>query len=225
MHSSQSFSGRRRLNGSSRAHHHWRVVVLVVYAQIAMAFASFQHGEPKYQQIDFIVRSKTYYGLLRGKLKLGTLYKDEREKIFNAGTCVYCGATDALSLDHLIPRLRGGEDEANNLVTACRSCNSSKGSRDMLEWCRLSRRASDPRAATAISQIGDPPLRQARPYECTTRRSVHTATAFAVRPRTSASQPAKSTVPCSSLVPRCMRARLRTRRCSRLRGMIRFRKL
>lgn len=104
------------------------------YAQMAMAFASARHGEPTYQQTDYIVRSKTYYGLLRGRLKLGTLFKDEREKITSAGHCAYCGRTENLSIDHLIPRLHGGEDGADNLVTACRSCNSSKGARDLLEW-------------------------------------------------------------------------------------------
>ena len=78
------------------------------YAQMAMAFASARHGKPTYQQIDYIVRSKTYYGLLRGKLKLGTQYKDEREKIFSAGACAYCGSTDALSLDHLPAAARRG---------------------------------------------------------------------------------------------------------------------
>ena len=107
------------------------------YAQLAMAFASARHDEPTYQQTDFIVRSKTYYGLLRGKLQLGSLYRDEREKLFSGRACVYCGASDAGTLDHLIPRLRGGEDAADNLVAACRSCNSSKGSRDVLEWATV----------------------------------------------------------------------------------------
>lgn len=107
------------------------------YAQMAMAFASASHGEPTYQKTDYIVRNRTYYGLLRGTIQLGSFYPDEREKVSNAGTCVYCGATDALSLDHLIPRLRGGEDAADNLVTACRPCNSSKGGRDVLEWTAL----------------------------------------------------------------------------------------
>ena len=107
------------------------------YASMAMAWASFRHGEPTYQQVDYIVRSKTYYGLLRGRLKLGSLFNDEREKIFSTASCVYCGSVDLLSLDHLIPRLRGGEDAADNLVTACRTCNSSKGARDVLDWlCR-----------------------------------------------------------------------------------------
>lgn len=104
------------------------------YAQMAMAFASARHDSPTYQQNDFIVRNKTYHGLLRGKLQVGSLYRDEREKLFSAGVCVYCGAADASTLDHLIPRLRGGEDAADNLVAACRSCNSSKGGRDVLEW-------------------------------------------------------------------------------------------
>jgi hypothetical protein len=57
------------------------------YANLAMAFAASRHGEPKYQQIDYIVRSKTYYGLLRGNLQLGSLLKDEKEKIAASGAC------------------------------------------------------------------------------------------------------------------------------------------
>lgn len=44
-------------------------------------------------------------------------------------TCRYCGSTDSLSLDHIIPVSQGGTDEPDNLVTACRSCNSAKGGR------------------------------------------------------------------------------------------------
>lgn len=104
------------------------------YAQMAMAFASARHGKPTYQQSDFIVRGNIYYGLLGGRLNLGTFFRDEQEKISGGSFCSYCGGVDHLSLDHLIPQLRGGEDDANNLVTACRSCNSSKGAKDLLEW-------------------------------------------------------------------------------------------
>ena len=48
--------------------------------------------------------------------------------------CYYCGSQQDLAVDHLIPRLRGGPDEADNLIWACRACNSSKSGRDMLEW-------------------------------------------------------------------------------------------
>lgn len=46
-------------------------------------------------------------------------------------TCRYCGASapDApLTVDHVIPRALGGDDEPTNLVTACQDCNSGKGS-------------------------------------------------------------------------------------------------
>lgn len=43
--------------------------------------------------------------------------------------CRYCGSTDRLTVDHVIPRVMGGSDCATNLVVACRSCNSSKGGR------------------------------------------------------------------------------------------------
>ena len=47
--------------------------------------------------------------------------------------CTYCGQS-AETVDHLIPRLRHGPDSADNLVPACRWCNSSKGGRDVFEW-------------------------------------------------------------------------------------------
>lgn len=43
--------------------------------------------------------------------------------------CVYCGTTHNLTLDHLKPRIRGGDNTAKNLVTACKSCNSARGDR------------------------------------------------------------------------------------------------
>ncbi|CAD5927564.1 HNH endonuclease [Planktothrix tepida] len=45
-------------------------------------------------------------------------------------SCQYCGYTgDDLTLDHVIPRSRGGGDSWENLVSACVQCNVRKGSR------------------------------------------------------------------------------------------------
>lgn len=44
-------------------------------------------------------------------------------------TCRYCGGTPpdvALTVDHVIPITLGGTDDPNNLVAACRDCNSGK---------------------------------------------------------------------------------------------------
>lgn len=43
--------------------------------------------------------------------------------------CLHCGTNENLSLDHIHPYSRGGEDTLRNLQTLCRSCNSRKGAR------------------------------------------------------------------------------------------------
>lgn len=42
-------------------------------------------------------------------------------------TCQYCGATKHLTIDHVVPRCRGGGDTWENLVVACSHCNTKKG--------------------------------------------------------------------------------------------------
>ena len=45
-------------------------------------------------------------------------------------TCQYCGYRgDLLSIDHVIPRSRGGQDTWENVTTACIRCNVRKGNR------------------------------------------------------------------------------------------------
>lgn len=44
-------------------------------------------------------------------------------------SCQYCGCTHRLTLDHVIPRSRGGQHTWENLVAACESCNHSKGNK------------------------------------------------------------------------------------------------
>lgn len=45
-------------------------------------------------------------------------------------SCQYCGYIgEGLTLDHVVPRSRGGEDSWENMVTACVRCNVKKGNR------------------------------------------------------------------------------------------------
>ncbi len=44
-------------------------------------------------------------------------------------TCQYCGKKSDLTIDHVIPRSRGGKDVWDNVVVACLRCNVTKGSR------------------------------------------------------------------------------------------------
>lgn len=47
--------------------------------------------------------------------------------------CVYCGKP-ANAVDHIIPKIKGGQDVAWNLVPCCKSCNSSKKDKDLDEF-------------------------------------------------------------------------------------------
>jgi 5-methylcytosine-specific restriction endonuclease McrA len=49
-------------------------------------------------------------------------------------TCQYCGDTDSLlTIDHIIPKSRGGKTSWANIVVACKACNLKKGSRTDIE--------------------------------------------------------------------------------------------
>ena len=51
--------------------------------------------------------------------------------------CHYCGqrvSANRGTLDHVIPRSRGGADDPSNLVLSCRSCNFCKRNRTLAEW-------------------------------------------------------------------------------------------
>lgn len=43
--------------------------------------------------------------------------------------CQYCGQKSRLTIDHVIPKSRGGKDTWLNLTTACDKCNVKKGNR------------------------------------------------------------------------------------------------
>lgn len=51
--------------------------------------------------------------------RVGVLKRDEYE-------CVYCGA-DGRTIDHIVPRSRGGDSSWLNLAACCQRCNNKKG--------------------------------------------------------------------------------------------------
>ena len=92
-----------------------------------------------------IVRVLSFSKLPRQEVKFN------RRNLFarDGNTCQYCGkrlSTSALSLDHVIPRSRGGPTTWANVVCACVRCNVRKGGRTPDEAnLRLIRRPTKPR--------------------------------------------------------------------------------
>jgi len=98
-----------------------------------------------------IIRVLTYARLPQRDVKLN------RRNIFarDASTCQYCGkrfTTSELSLDHIIPRSRGGNSSWENLVCACIKCNVRKGGRTPAEaHIRLIKPAVKPKRNPVVS--------------------------------------------------------------------------
>jgi len=54
-----------------------------------------------------------------------------------AGRCHYCGrqvGSRGLTMDHIVPLIRGGRSSRGNLVPACKECNNQKKSLLPVEW-------------------------------------------------------------------------------------------
>lgn len=69
----------------------------------------------------------------------------EAKRLWRAGIkeawgnrCAYCSKPPiddkSLTIDHVKPRARGGEDRTSNVIPACRRCNQAKGSEEWLGW-------------------------------------------------------------------------------------------
>ncbi len=54
-----------------------------------------------------------------------------------AGTCYYCYSkvpARLLTMDHIVPLVRGGKSVKGNIVTACKNCNNKKKYLLPMEW-------------------------------------------------------------------------------------------
>jgi len=78
---------------------------------------------------------------------------------FTGKSCIYCGEKSE-SIDHVLPRSKGGLSITENCVPACLSCNEKKSSKDVFEWYRK-QSFYDPRRSMAIRAWIDGDIRLA----------------------------------------------------------------
>ena len=109
-----------------------RAIVLVFLNKselIHEAKDKFLHSISKSFPVPLVIRLKRYVNIPYKKVAL------TRTNIFkrDGHSCQYCGKKDHLTLDHVIPKSKGGETSWKNLVTACSRCNSNKGDRTPTE--------------------------------------------------------------------------------------------
>ena len=75
----------------------------------------------------------------------------------DAWTCQYCGSRKSgLTVDHVIPRSRGGKSVWENIVAACASCNRRKGNRLPREIQMHPRKRPKAPGPTVFIQVASP---------------------------------------------------------------------
>lgn len=81
--------------------------------------------------------SRRWKALLRHSAA-GTHTADEWHEllVLYAFQCAYCGQAKPLVRDHLTPLSAGGTNSIDNIIPACRSCNSRKGGRPLIVFLR-----------------------------------------------------------------------------------------
>jgi len=104
------------------------------YANLAMAHTAVDRKQEKYAPFNYMIRAKLFKGLIEGSMNIRTLFDDEKVKLLSSNKCSYCGSIENLALDHIFSKKLGGKDVGDNLISACRTCNSSKGKKDLMEW-------------------------------------------------------------------------------------------
>lgn len=105
------------------------VLLLKEKAELVEAARAKIRAERLHMDVPLVIRLVTYVPIPR-RLPLPLSRRTVLAR--DLYTCQYCGATPGrteLTLDHILPRSRGGATTWENVVTACGPCNRRKGNR------------------------------------------------------------------------------------------------
>jgi len=84
------------------------------------------HSERRTLRVPHVIRLREYVAVPRGatrRLSRRAVFARDRHR------CQYCGGDRRLTVDHVIPRSKGGDHTWDNVVTSCAPCNLKKGDR------------------------------------------------------------------------------------------------
>lgn len=73
--------------------------------------------------------------IYRRKNAEGKLSFEEEKYIYSRFLiCPYCNTNESDTLDHVIPLSKGGNNDTSNVIAVCRSCNSKKNNKSLVEF-------------------------------------------------------------------------------------------
>lgn len=123
------------------------------------------------QAVNFRIQAPRVVRLLAFDRSPRQTLRFNRRNLFarDGHNCQYCGKnlpTQQLSLDHVIPRSRGGKTTWENVVSACVDCNTRKGSRTPSEArMKLIRRPVKPKYSPILAmKLGNPKYASWKPF-------------------------------------------------------------
>ena len=136
------------------------------------------NGRAEFIESDgYVVRSPTTTFKLPAVIRVLNLVKRSRRKEIPFSkknvlrrdnfTCQYCGSNNnSLTVDHILPKSRGGKSNWNNVVVACKPCNLKKGNQAPSEkGMRLHKKPSKPETQWPYFQLPSEPTSHLKIWE------------------------------------------------------------
>lgn len=105
----------------------FRDAYTVLETDIILRSADFEMNQP------LVVAHGTSYSRFERKFRSTDVVSKRMIKRRDNNTCQYCGAKPAGTIDHIIPKARGGGSTWGNMCVACKQCNFRKGSKSLEE--------------------------------------------------------------------------------------------
>lgn len=107
------------------------------YANLQMLHYAVSAWKRKYDRMCYMIRAKAFKAYTEGRWNIHDLLEFNVTKIQQNNFCWYCGMEmepSKLTKDHVFPRSKGGDNDMDNIIMVCKTCNSSKGNMDLFEW-------------------------------------------------------------------------------------------
>lgn len=76
-----------------------------------------------------------YEKRVAGEITASSILKENKYQMKeNIGVCLYCGDESDVTFDHVVPMDKDGKHDMENMVPVCKSCNSSKSNKNVIDW-------------------------------------------------------------------------------------------
>ncbi|SMC40502.1 HNH endonuclease [Papillibacter cinnamivorans] len=110
-------------------------------------YAAIMTGAATGRKNEWALRMSFLNKLKGGEIVWSTSVREWLLEMENPNVCIYCGSSETLTTEHILPRSRGGEDVTDNVVRVCKACNSGKGAKGLYEWKGLQEKNNHHRIA------------------------------------------------------------------------------